>query len=112
MGATTVEGLTPMQVFAAGKRKWPKAGETWYLTDVTEQQDIWKDKECTIWGNRMKSKRRDDSGDLRNQAILIVSSEAGAASIEIRGTDKMKFVKGWLSMIDKEGNWAVQEKPS
>lgn len=87
-------------------KNWPKAGETWVFTGVLEDVDVFKDQECTHWLNRLRC-RKAGSG-LDRQAVTILTAKPGQFSLEIRGADKMRFVKGWMSIVDRDGNWVIE----
>merc|ERR1740121_3028781 len=101
----TATEFNAMQQYITGKKKWPKIGETWLVTDDVKQVSIYKDKDCTEWANRLTSKKGPDQN-----AVVIVECTGGERFAAIQGTGRMKFVRGWIEIVDIEGTWSI--KPS
>lgn len=91
--------------FATGKsRDWPKPGETWVFTGQVADVNVFEDDQGQEWVNQLKCRRQGE-----RMAVTIVSADKKKRFIEIRGTDKMKFVKGFIELVDAEGNWLLEK---
>eukprot|EP00930_Biecheleria_cincta_P028952 TRINITY_DN20150_c0_g1_i1.p1 TRINITY_DN20150_c0_g1~~TRINITY_DN20150_c0_g1_i1.p1 ORF type:complete len:491 (-),score=116.34 TRINITY_DN20150_c0_g1_i1:46-1518(-) len=85
----------------------PKEGQTWVFTGAVDSVDVFKDPDGTEQVNQMKCRAANQD----RRMVTIVSAPAGHPMIEIRGTDKMKFVKGWIHLSDASGSWVVEQAP-
>eukprot|EP00438_Fugacium_kawagutii_P000836 Skav202986 [mRNA] locus=scaffold2267:24288:31069:- [translate_table: standard] len=85
---------------------WPKAGETWVFTGVTEAVQLYRSAEGTEWVNEMTCRSQSE-----RRMVTIISALPQQNMVEIRGTDKLKFVKGWTRMVDDDGNWLLEQAP-
>lgn len=85
----------------------PKEGQTWVFTGAVESVDVFQDPDGTEKGNQMKCR----AGNQDRRMVTIISAPVGHPMIEIRGTEKMKFVKGWIHLSDSSGSWVVEQAP-
>lgn len=88
----------------ANKRAWPKVGETWLFTGAVDAVDLYKDSDLKQWVNQLKCRGKNHE----RVKVTIESSREGQRNVEIRGTDKFRFVKGWLQLCDDRGVWAIE----
>lgn len=94
--------------FASGKnREWPKSGENWIFNGVAKQADIYSDSEGRQWVNQLTCISQ--NGERR--MVTIVTATPGKPFLEITGTGKQRFVKGWLRLVDNSGAWILEKAP-
>ncbi|CAK9061175.1 unnamed protein product [Durusdinium trenchii] len=89
---------------SGGQGSWPKPGETWVFTGCVEQVDLYRTADATEWVNEMACRSQSE-----RRAVNIISALPQQNMVEIRGTDKLKFVKGWARMVDDHGNWLLEK---
>mmetsp|Transcript_13252 Transcript_13252/g.36379 ORF Transcript_13252/g.36379 Transcript_13252/m.36379 type:complete len:452 (-) Transcript_13252:35-1390(-) len=82
---------------------WPKAGEIWVFTGVASEVDVYRDAAGLEWANQVKCS--DKNG---RRAVTIVAAPESTNLVEIRGTDKIKFVKGWMKVVDDSETWLME----
>ncbi|CAE6919674.1 unnamed protein product [Symbiodinium natans] len=92
---------------AARQGALPKPGETWVFTGSVDRVDLYRDPGATEWVNDMTC--RGPNNDRR--MVTIVSMDSQLQMVEIRGTDKLKFVKGWARLLDDSGAWLIEQAP-
>jgi len=85
---------------------WPRAGETWVFTGAVDAVDLYRSPEATEWVNEMTCRSASE-----RRMVTIISALPQQNMVEIRGTDKLKFVKGWARMVDDSGNWLLEKAP-
>jgi len=84
---------------------WPKAGEVWAFTGVVDEVDLFRDPSGSEWANRIKCVDKATG----RRAVTILSAPESQSLVEIRGLDKIKFVKGWLKVVDDSETWLVEK---
>eukprot|EP00933_Yihiella_yeosuensis_P035232 TRINITY_DN28720_c0_g1_i1.p1 TRINITY_DN28720_c0_g1~~TRINITY_DN28720_c0_g1_i1.p1 ORF type:complete len:482 (-),score=84.79 TRINITY_DN28720_c0_g1_i1:361-1806(-) len=82
-----------------GSHEWPKVGDSWVFTGAKNKVDIFKDSKGEEWVNQLPC--TDKNG--KHRVVVIISSQTGDPMVEIRGTNDMKFIRGWLSIADDDG---------
>lgn len=87
------------------QRAWPRPGENWVFTGAVIEVEVYRDAELRVWVNRMKCRGKD--GERR--MVTILTAKLGSPLIEIRGTDKFRFIRGWIHLIDHRGVWVLED---
>lgn len=112
--STTSSGLLCIESFLASatsvsppqrRGAWPKAGETWAFTGVAAEVDVYRDSMGLEWSNQIKCVDKATG----RRAVTIVSVPESGSLVEIRGTDKLKFVKGWMRPVDANETWLMEK---
>lgn len=67
-----------------------------------EHVDLYRSAEGSEWVNEMTCRSQSE-----RRMVTIISALPQQNMVEIRGTDKLKFVKGWARMVDDNGNWLL-----
>mmetsp|Transcript_9210 Transcript_9210/g.15714 ORF Transcript_9210/g.15714 Transcript_9210/m.15714 type:complete len:439 (+) Transcript_9210:49-1365(+) len=106
LGANARGFMAWMTPFGSSGAVWPKAGETWVFTGAVEHVDLYRSAEGTEWVNEMTCRSQSE-----RRMVTIISALPQQNMVEIRGTDKLKFVKGWARMVDDNGNWLLEKAP-
>ncbi|CAE7853503.1 unnamed protein product [Symbiodinium necroappetens] len=101
MSAPTAPGA------AACQGTLPKPGENWVFTGAVDRVDLYRDPGGAEWVNEMTC--RGPNNDRR--MVTILSMLPQQRMVEIRGTDKLKFVKGWARLLDDNGAWLIEQAP-
>ncbi|CAJ1408003.1 unnamed protein product [Effrenium voratum] len=86
---------------------WPRPGETWVFTGIVDHVDLYRSADSNEWVNEMTCRGQNSE----RRMVNIVSVLPQQNMVEIRGTDKLKFVKGWARMVDDNGQWLLEEAP-
>lgn len=106
LGANARGLMAWMTPFGSSGAVWPKAGETWVFTGAVEHVDLYRSAEGSEWVNEMTCRSQSE-----RRMVTIISALPQQNMVEIRGTDKLKFVKGWARMVDDNGNWLLEKAP-
>lgn len=99
-------GFMSWMTGSGGGAVWPKAGETWVFTGAVDQVDLYRAADATEWVNEMTCRSQSE-----RRMVTIISALPQQNMVEIRGTDKLKFVKGWTRMVDADGQWLLEKAP-
>jgi len=105
--AAKVAKLELTSASGAHNREWPNKGETWIFTGAVREVDVYKAGDALEWANQIKCRDKDNE---RREVIIEETAEAGQQLISIRGTGKMRFVSGWIKIVDDRGAWVVEKK--
>jgi len=108
----SLQGLQAFLVSGSAARQapscrgaWPKTGETWAFTGAAAEVDVYKDREGKEWANQIKCSDKTTG----RRSVTIISATVGHRFVEIRGTDKLKFVKGWIEVVDSRDTWLLEK---
>jgi len=83
---------------------WPRPGETWVFTGAVAEVEVFRDPEGKEWSNQIKC--ADKTG---RRSVTILSAPECTNFVEVRGLDKLKFVKGWLRAVDADETWIIEK---
>mmetsp|Transcript_36895 Transcript_36895/g.82415 ORF Transcript_36895/g.82415 Transcript_36895/m.82415 type:complete len:452 (+) Transcript_36895:69-1424(+) len=104
---TFTSWMTSPSTVSSPQGALPKAGETWVFTGCVDRVDLYRDSGASEWVNEMTCRGPNNE----RRMVTIVSVKADQQMVEIRGTDKLKFVKGWVGLLDSDGAALLEQAP-